>query len=86
MTNDFGTIILCELQSTDMKFLSAKYQPSYRDYITLSLYHFLTQFAVFNVVFLFRVWDNSILSPKKSNGFAVAFLHGCDSLGKIELL
>ena len=33
-----------------------------------------------------RVWDNSLLCPKKSNGFAVAFLHGCDSLGKIELL
>ena len=35
----------------------------------------------------FRVWDNSLLCPpKKSNGFAVAFLHGCESLGKIELL
>ena len=32
-----------------------------------------------------KVWDNSLLCPKKSNGFAVAFSHGCDSLGKIEL-
>ena len=33
-----------------------------------------------------KVWDKSPLACKKSNGFAVAFLHGCDSLGKIELL
>ena len=32
-----------------------------------------------------RVWDKNPLACKKSNGFAVAFLHGCDSLGKIEL-
>ena len=32
-----------------------------------------------------KVWDKSPLACKKSNGFAVAFLHGCDSLGKIEL-
>jgi len=52
MTSDyFRTVILCELQSTDRKTLSDKYLPSYRDYITLSLYHFLTQFAVFNVMF-----------------------------------
>ena len=54
MTSDLGAVILCELQSTDRKTLSDKYLPSYRDYITLSLYHFLAQFAVFNVVFLFR--------------------------------
>ncbi|CBJ22641.1 hypothetical protein smi_1401 [Streptococcus mitis B6] len=55
MTSDyFGAVILCELQSTDRKTLSDKCLPSYRDYITLSLYHFLAQFAVFNVVFLFR--------------------------------
>ena len=43
-----------ELQSTDRKLLSDKYLPSYRDYITSSLYHFLTQFAVFNVIFQYR--------------------------------
>ena len=32
-----------------------------------------------------RVWDNSPLAPKKATVFAVAFLHVCDSLGKIEL-
>ncbi|NIB64485.1 hypothetical protein E3U96_00760 [Streptococcus pseudopneumoniae] len=43
-----------ELQSTGRKTLSDKCLPSYRDYITLSLYHFLAQFAVFNVIFRFR--------------------------------
>ena len=50
MTIDyFRAVILCELQSTDRKTLSDKYLPSYRDYITLSLYHFLTQFAVYTL-------------------------------------
>ena len=43
MTSDFGDVIVCELQSTDRSFL-----PSYRDYITLPLYHnFLWSFFSF---------------------------------------
>ena len=54
MTSDLEAVILCELQSTDRITLSDKFPPSYRDYITSSLYHFLAQFAVFNVIFQCR--------------------------------
>ncbi|HHK7858433.1 TPA: hypothetical protein ACQXVZ_001523, partial [Streptococcus pneumoniae] len=33
-----------------------------------------------------RGWDNSLLSPKKATDLPLLFLHGYDSLGKIELL
>ncbi|MFS8939688.1 hypothetical protein QM414_09865, partial [Streptococcus mitis] len=35
-----------------------------------------------------KIKESGTIVPylQKSNGFAVAFLHGCDSLGKIELL
>ncbi len=32
------------------------------------------------------VWDNSLLYPKKATDLPLPFLHGYDSLGKIELL
>ena len=32
-----------------------------------------------------RGWDNSLFAPKKQR-ICRCFLHGCDSLGKIELL